>query len=177
MNKEKLINNIIDQVQEMQLKLGFANESVSLYYPYDSIRFLLETDLDNSALADTLIDIISQQTLGEMQLKATKSRVVVTLSPATVENIYLNYPPSDFLKDIIALFSDHHGLTMDNVAKIFEKYSPDYVSLKMPEDSDFDYVFYFKNPEIDSFYYCVKDEIGHIIYHRFIESDYKALIC
>lgn len=172
MNKEKLIKNIIDQVQEMQLKLGFANESVSLYYPYDSIRFLLETDA-----SDSEIPALLESTLPEgITLKNTKSRVVVTLSPAVVSYIHEKYPPTDFLKEIIALFSKHHGITMDNISAVFEKYSPDYEQITMPEGSDFDYVFYFKNPEIDSFYYCIKDEFGHMIYHRFIESDYKALI-
>lgn len=172
MNKEKFIGNIIDQVQEMQLKLGFANESVSLYYPYDSIRFLLETDAADSEIPALLESILPEG----ITTKITKSRVVVTLSPAVVSNIYENHPPTGFLRDIIALFSKHHGITLEDVAEVFEKYSPDYEQITMPEGSDFDYVFHFKNPEIDSFYYCIKDEFGHMIYHRFIESDYKGLI-
>lgn len=187
MNKEKFFKNIIDQVQEMQLKLGFADESVSLYYPYASIRFLLETNTADSEIPELLEETFNKETLatghpydilieGDISFKATKSRVVVTLSPAVVSHIHENYPPTDFLKDIIALFSKHHGITTDNIATIFEKYSSDYEQITMPEGSDFDYVFHFKNPEIDSFYYCVKDEFGHMIYHRFIESDYRELV-
>lgn len=33
MNREKLLKNMTDQVKEAQLKLGYAKETVRLYYP------------------------------------------------------------------------------------------------------------------------------------------------
>lgn len=171
----KFIKNIIDQVQEMQLKLGFADESVSLYYPYDSIRYLLESDLPDEALPSVLEDVIRSSGLGEILLKSTKNRVVVTLTPSAVAHIHNNYPPTDFLKEIITLFSKHHGITVDDISSVFKKYNSDYRLIKMQPGSDFDYVFYFSDGQPDDFYYCVKDEFGHMIYHRFIKSDYEAL--
>ncbi len=41
--------------------------------------------------------------------------------------------------------------------------------------TDFDYVLYYCNREIDEYYYCVKMEMGHTIYHRFTKEDYELL--
>lgn len=176
MNKERLINNMVEQILELQLKLGFADESVSLYYPYDSVRFLLETDSADSELPALVRDILKDTGFGSIELKAVQSRMVVTLSSAAVRYIHDSFTPSPFLKDIIALFSEHHGITLEDILSVFGRYSPDYICEKMPEGSDFDYAVHFADPSIDSFYYCIKDEFGHMIYHRFIESDYQALL-
>ena len=52
MNREKLLKNMTDQVKEAQLKLGYAKETVRLYYPVDS----LNTILGSNAKDDQEID-------------------------------------------------------------------------------------------------------------------------
>ena len=46
----------------------------------------------------------------------------------------------------------------------------------MPESCDFDVVFYFDDWKIDAYYYCVKEEMGHTIYHRFTREDMVELL-
>ena len=46
----------------------------------------------------------------------------------------------------------------------------------MTPGTDFDYAVYFDDAEYDAYYYCVKMEMGHTIYHRFTEADYRAII-
>lgn len=198
MNGRKFINNIIEQVLELQLKLGFARESVSLYYPYASVKFLLDEPFENDGdgikkhifsdaisenekhlLASTLKEVLDSAEadgMGKFNIKASDERVVLALSPDVVSYIHENYQPSEFLRDFIALFSQHHGITLEKILEVFERFSPDYVCEEMPEGSDFDYSIHFTDSSIDSFYYCIKDEFGHMIYHRFIESDYLALL-
>ena len=43
MNRECLIKNMTDQVKEAQLKLGYAPETVRLYYPVASLNEILGT--------------------------------------------------------------------------------------------------------------------------------------
>ena len=43
MNRERLIKNMTDQVKEAQLKLGYAPETVRLYYPVASLNEILGT--------------------------------------------------------------------------------------------------------------------------------------
>lgn len=47
MNTEKLIKNIIDQIKEAQIKLGFAKETTRLYYPVESLNAMLGTHAEN----------------------------------------------------------------------------------------------------------------------------------
>ena len=44
------------------------------------------------------------------------------------------------------------------------------------EGSDFDYVLYFRDGRIDPYYYCIHQEMGHTIYHRFLKEDWKQLM-
>jgi hypothetical protein len=46
----------------------------------------------------------------------------------------------------------------------------------MEDGADFDYVMYFNQPAIDPYYYCIKEEMGHTIYHRFTKEDYKLFV-
>ena len=174
--KNPLIRNIIEQINELQLKLGYAHESVTLFYPYGSLRYLLDTDKRGNELIDMVNECISSSVLSQIEVTPAKGKALLTLPSDTVTYIHENFKPSDFLKDFIELFSKHHGITTENICALFEKYSSNYSFITMPDGSDFDYVFYFTDHEIDSFYYCIKNELGHMIYHRFIESDYIHLL-
>ena len=46
----------------------------------------------------------------------------------------------------------------------------------MEPGTDFDYVLYFPDKKPDEWYYCIRMEMGHTIYHRFIEEDYRQLL-
>ena len=48
MNTQKLIKNIVDQIKEGQLKLGYVKETVRLYYPLLSMNALRGTDFSNA---------------------------------------------------------------------------------------------------------------------------------
>ena len=71
---------------------------------------------------------------------------------------------------------EHHGITIDDICACFAKYNSSYICEKMSPDTDFDYVLYFPNKEPDEWYYCVKFEMNHAIYHRFTYTDYKNLL-
>ena len=43
MKQNQLIENMIDQIKEAQIKLGYARESVRLYYPVESLNRLMGT--------------------------------------------------------------------------------------------------------------------------------------
>lgn len=213
---QKLAENIVEQVLEMQLKLGFADESVSLYFPYASVGSLLKektenltqnkedkasaleqgekipqkeasaqgeasiqiNSLDKNAITERLKRALAEPELlklGKITATPLKDRVVLVLSAETVKYIHDNFQPSEFLKSLVELFSARHGITMENVLELFNRFSSDYVCEKMPEGSDFDFAIHFSDTDIDGFYYCIKDEFGHMTYHRFTESDYLAL--
>ena len=46
----------------------------------------------------------------------------------------------------------------------------------MDPGTDFDYAVYFDDETYDAYYYCIKMEMGHTIYHRFTKEDYQKLV-
>lgn len=43
------------------------------------------------------------------------------------------------------------------------------------EDPGFDYLVWFEDGSPDSYRYCIREELGHVIYHRYTEEDYRRL--
>ena len=81
-----------------------------------------------------------------------------------------------FLKAIVELFAHHHSLTIEEICACFAQFDKAYHCEKMTPGTDFDYAVYFDDAEYDAYYYCVKMEMGHTIYHRFTKEDYQMLI-
>lgn len=179
MNQRNLIQNMIEQIKEAQIKLGYVKETVRLYYPVSSINALLGTDAQD---AEALLAVLEQEPmfsdteLGKIQFAVHEGRMEISIPPEGAEYVHQKVPDPAFLMDIIALFVNHHCCTLEEVKEVFGRYSRNYVCEKMPEGTDFDYALYFEDASIDSYYYCIKEEMGHTIYHRFTKADYEALM-
>lgn len=174
MNQKKFIDNIVDQIKEAQLKLGYAKETVRLYYPLESLNALLETEAEDipALLALLKADEELQDTaLGPLQFEGSGGRIEVRIPPEGAEYVHLQVPEPKFLAKIIELFGTHPHCGIGDVRQAFADFSSDYVCEKMPEGTDFDYVLYFPRGDVDPYYYCVKEEMEHTIYHRFTKED------
>ena len=179
MNYDKLIQNIIDQIKEAQIKLGYVRETVRLYYPAESLNQMLETKAKDAKELQELLEntaAFSNTVLGKLQFALSGGRIEVSIPPKGAEYVYREVPEPAFLMDIIKLFGENHHCRLADVCAVFDKYSKDYVCEKMPEGMDFDYVMYFRDSTIDAYYYCIREEMGHTIYHRFTKEDYLALL-
>ena len=192
MNKLNLQKNIVEQIKEAQIKLGFAKEIIRLYYPVASLCALLEiavmpgNELVQQLEADTELKNTNLGNIKFALCKGERIEVQIPVEGAVYVNEHVENPP--FLMEIIELFShghmhdiktdglQHHGITIEDICECFAKYNHDYVCEKMLPDTDFDYVLYFPNGEPDEWYYCVKFEMNHAIYHRFNFIDYKNLL-
>lgn len=179
MNTNKMIQNIIDQIKEAQIKLGYVKETVRLYYPTESLNGMLGTQMKDAKELQSLLegtDAFLDTVLGKLRFAVCGGRIEVSIPPEGAEYVYREVPNPAFLADIIRLFGGRHHCSLADVCAVFEKYSKDYVCEKMPEGMDFDYVLYFRDTAIDAYYYCIKEEMGHTIYHRFTKEDYLALL-
>ena len=83
MNFQKLEQNIVDIVTEQQLKLGYRQEKVRIYYPLLSLNRLLGTDHDVTRMKTALAafrDRIKDR-YGEIGITEDNGRFCILLPP------------------------------------------------------------------------------------------------
>lgn len=176
MDTERFMTNIVEQIKEAQLKLGFADEIIRLYFPAASLGRLLKRQ-DSSG--KELLAALEKESgfidtkLGTVRFSLCKDdRIEVCIPPEGAA--YVNtLPDPPFLAGLITMFQTNHCLTIEEICAYFAGFNPLYVCRKMEEGADFDYVLYFPDGQPDAWYYCIRAELGHTIYHRFIKEDYE----
>lgn len=164
-------------MKEAQLKLGYARETVRLYYPVSSLNGLLETEYETAEeLAEALCSAFSERTvLGLLQFHTHAGRIEIGIPPEGAEYVHRQVETPAFLRDLIDLFQTRHSCSLEELQTVFGRHGR-FCCERMPEGSDFDYVMYFEDETVDEYYYCIKMEMGHTIYHRFVKEDYLALL-
>lgn len=176
MDRNRFMENIIEQIKEAQLKLGYAKEVIRLYFPVASLSSLLQVECrDGEELLAALKEEngFADTVLGKITFSLCKDdRMEVCVSPEGAAYVHESVPNPPFLTSIIELFQKNHNLTIEEISTCFAQFNDNYVCEKMAPGTDFDYVLYFPDHKPDAWYYCVKTEMGHTIYHRFTEEDY-----
>lgn len=165
-----LRQNIEDQIVEAQLKLGYAKETVRLYYMPETIRTLW----GDGSLQD-VIPVLEKE-MPEFEYRISAGRLEIQIPDDYVEYVHKEKVPSEFLKAFIHVFQTDHHCDKEQLEAVFAKFSDHYQCHKVPESAGFDYVLYFEDPQIDPYYYCIKEEMNHTIYHRFFKADYEKLL-
>ena len=178
MRIDYFIKNIEDQIEEAQIKLGYADESVRLYYPLDSMNDILKSKYVNNV--DCINSLLSNEEfvnseLGEVELNDHGRNIEVVIGRNGVKYVYENGETSKFLVEFINAFADNHHLKIDEIKKIFAKYGK-YSCVDVPESSGFKWAIYFCDDGCDEYVYCINEEMGHTIYHRFTKRDYEKLL-
>jgi hypothetical protein len=170
----------MDQIKEAQLKLGYAKETVRLYYPAPSLMRLLgmEEEMSPDALVEFLQKepALSSSPLGGLQFSNRGNRIEVQVPPEGAEYVHLEIQKPEFLATLIELFAANPHSTLEEIRSVFASFDVNYICRQMPKGSDFDCVLYFPDGRVDAYYYCVKEEMGHTIYHRFTRDDYEELL-
>lgn len=169
--KDLFLQNIVDQVKEAQIKLGYEKEIIRLYYPIEEMEDIIEDSFDINSFIKKYSES-DNEGIGPLSITKLNKRLEVCVMPDGVEFIYKNIASPLFLTDFIDLFRKNHHLSLSDIKQIFEKYSTDYICIDMNDTEDFDYMLRFKDSTIDAYYYCIKFEMGHTIYHRFTKAAY-----
>ncbi len=174
MDTDYLFGNIVDVIEEGQLKLGYRPETIRLYYPLDSLNGFLGTQLDAPGMMDALCAFASQHAdrLGEVAVSRRGRRFCLAVPPQGAAYVHAKTNPEGFLARFIALIAQH-GTRLDDVIALFERYSS-CVIVKRFEAGEFDALIRFADGKPDAFYYCLTDEGCHLTYHRFTRADYEA---
>lgn len=179
MDAQRLEKDIIDQIVELQVKLGYAHESTRFYYKAESLNAMLGTAEPDARSLCALLQrehALEGSPLGEVTFGTHEDRIEVRVPPAGSLYVHEQVPAPAFLVDLIELFLAKHHPSKDEVLALFAKHSASYVLEDMPPGSEFDYAVHFQDAALDQHYYCFKEEMGHLIYHRFAPEDYALLL-
>lgn len=180
MDIDRLIENLTEQIKEAQLKLGYAKEAIRLYFPIQSMCGLLHMEVRSGK---ELVDLLKEEkgfentVLGNIYFTLCRDdRIEVCIPEIGAVYVYEQVPNPPFLEKVIELFKGNHHLTIEKICECFAAFNNCYKCEKMKPESDFDYVLYFPDHSPDSWYYCIKMEMGHTIYHRFTETDFYLMM-
>lgn len=180
MNRDNLITNMIDQIKEAQMKLGYVRETVRLYYPLSSLYAIMGHHAQGQQLLRALEEAFAQGcVLGQLSFALHGDRMEISIPPQGVEYVHFHVEEPAFLAALIALFESNRHCSLGDIRAVFERFSHDYVCEQLAEEAaeymGFDYVLYFEDTSIDAYYYCVKEEMGHTVYHRFAREDIEDI--
>ena len=177
MKGQALLQNIFDTIKEWQIKIGYQEESMGLYYPATSLKNLLELS-ENVDLSELLkeLDIFfkkEEAVLGKVEVTNQQDRICLQISKEGTAYVHENISASPFLLDFIKRITTP-GCTLEEIKGVFYKYSTDVVEENGIHDGAGD-VLYFKDETIDPYVYWLEvDEFG-ATYHRFGRADFKHL--
>ena len=116
MNIDRFIENIVEQIKEVQLKLGYAKEVIRLFFPVQSLCSLLQVQYKNGEEMLTALEQekgFSETELGTIRFSLCKNdRIEVCIAPEGADYVHDNVTNPPFLASIIDLFKSKHVLMM-----------------------------------------------------------------
>ena len=199
-----LERSLIDVIKEEQAKLGYYREDIRLYYPLSSLNHFLGTDVNadkmqkilegtgenvdetrnivegkeaGSATAEPIVAGMNARLsdkLGMVEVSHRGDRFCFHILPEGVEYVHENTKENEFIRELVNLVAKH-GCTIDQIYELFTAHS-DRVGREKMDNGEFDERIWFQDDADDPYYYCFKQEGGHMIYHRFLPEDYAELM-
>jgi len=175
MNYTNLEKNICDAVKEGQIKIGYDEGAVSLFYPIETIAELLEINNTTiNGMEEVLRDFnrVCIERLGIIEISNKDERFCFMIPKEGTKYINEKYKDNPFLRQFIQTITKPN-CTLEDMLNVFYTYSKD---ISFIENEELGYIVYFKDSAIDEYVYCLKfDEFG-ATYHRFTKLDYEKLI-
>lgn len=182
MHTEHLERHIIDTIKEWQIKIGYKEENMRLYYPDVSLIGMLELpeDTDESELKKALAvfaEIVSEH-LGKIEISNVGDRYCLNVPAEGCKYISEKVQDSELLKRLLEVLNKREN-DMAPVRKVFEDYAIEHQGTCVEEDHEKDglgLVFYYTSEEVDPYVYCMEQDDFGITYHRFSRPDYNKLV-
>ena len=171
---DKLRKSMVDAVQEGQLKLGYRNEIIRLYYPLASLCALTGGEKSAAEMLGALEEFAKENEpeLGKIEVSHRGERFCLAVPPQGARWVHEHTDPNGFLADFIHAIG-RHGCTMEELLAQFHKHS-EHVRMEALHNGEFDWLIEFEDGKPDEYCYCIADEGGHLTYHRFTREDYEA---
>lgn len=109
--------------------------------------------------------------LGMVEVSHRGDRFCFHILPEGVEYVHENTKENEFIRELVNLVAKH-GCTINQIYELFTAHS-NRVGREKMDNGEFDERIWFQDDVDDPYYYCFKQEGGHMIYHRFLPEDYE----
>lgn len=173
---EYLEKNLCDSIFEMMLKLEEShNSSICIYYTPDLAAYLIGAD--TGKLNEKLMEFKSfvKERLGNIDVEtAFDNRYGIRVYADGIDKIMQSNPRRFFLRKLIDVIRKR-DCGIERIKEIFAEESNDFVCKEI-DNSEFQYVVYFKDKNIDEYKYCFTFDVMGSYYHRLIDYDFEQLI-
>lgn len=167
---EALERSLMDIIHEFEIKLGYSEQVLRLFYPEKTLMRLLECE--NEALEASLAAFTASGKLGGVRFqKEYEGRVCAIVPAQGIRYTHEHYDDGGFLEELIKAAQNCPG-GMEDILSVFRKRGDD-VACEFINNGEFDYLVYFRDSQMDAYRYCFKLHNGHAAYHRFTKEDYE----
>ena len=176
MRTEKLEKHIVDTIKEWQMKIGFQEGGMELYYPKKSLMEALDVQEDLHEALHEFKRAVKPR-LGKIEISHKGGRYCLQVSEKGCRYIAEVIPKPEFLGRFLEVITKK-GNTMNEVRECFLAYAKEKgtaVAEKNEAVHELGRVFYFENAKVDEYVYCVEENEFGLTYHRFSREDYRAV--
>ena len=174
---EKLEKHICDTIKEWQMKIGYQNESMKLYYPAESLVGLLglEDETEEGIYRGLAkFNELVQERLGNIKCSNNGDRYCLEISKEGCKYIATQIPDSPFLKKFLEVITSK-GVTLEKVVDCFRSFEPNCI-VEDETGEGLGHVCMFHDTSIDDYVYCIESDEFGVTYHRFVREDYEKLL-
>ena len=176
MRTDKLEKHIVDTVKEWQMKIGFQEGGMELYYPKKSLMEALEV---RENLHEALHEFKKavRPRLVKIEISHKGERYCLEVSEKGCRYIAEVIPKPEFLSRFLEVITKREN-TMNEVRECFREYAKEKGTAAVEKNEmvhELGRVFYFENEKIEEYVYCVEENEFGLTYHRFSREDYQAV--
>lgn len=168
-----LRQNIIDSVKECEIKLGYREEAISLYYPESVLLELLSATEETLPKAILEFCASASGEFGKVSIMETNEsgRYQINIPKEGVAFVHENVETSSFVKDFVETIH-RPGMTKEAIITLFQKYSDGVV---VEQAGKKEWAVYFSDPQIDAYVYYIEEDDFGLQYHRFTKESYEVI--
>lgn len=193
-----LETHITDTIKEWQLKIGYREGNMKLYYPGESLVSLLdipdvaaEKAVAGESVEDSLKEALKQfcvktePKLGRIKISGSFERFCLDIPAQGCAYVAGQVSEPEFLKRFLQVITAS-GSNMEQVRECFTEYASQHgtVSVEETEEetsgkehshSHVVHAFYFTDDSVEAYVYWVEENEFGLTYHRFTKEDYMRL--
>lgn len=184
-----LKKHIFDTIKEWQLKIGYREGSMKLYYPGESLAFLLGSDiLSVEAALSAFCDEMEPQ-IGKIKVSGTYERYCLDIPAKGCAYVAEGVAEPEFLKLFLGELTKP-GSSMEQIRACFQEYARRKGTVYVEEIIKSDngqgtshadththsgLAFYFEAADVEEYVYWVEENEFGLTYHRFTREEYRKL--